>query len=200
MCKAIKPYLVSAFSFLCAVSMFGSSHAQTYSTTQIIVNGQAYALSVDQGSFDTVNALYGGNYLTGQPWWTGDQGDNQAAIDFRDALAANSFEKWQALVTEFGLTSQRQQYNFGYASGNLTYLSVSTDPNSPTTGEAVLVGSSDTETGSGFTYHYFGAVAVPEINGPVLAQVTLVLGSMLLWLRTRRSYTVDARRKRIISD
>lgn len=175
-----------------------SSVAQTYSTSQIIVNGQPYVLSFHDGSFDDVNVLFDGSFLEGQPWWNSPSlSDPDTGPDtFRDAFDT----AWNSFVNE-GLLAGQTQYIFARFFRDRTEPgdeldvgtsrirvpgAVTTDPADRSSVGGYLPRTARFQT-VGVTYNnvYIGAQAVPEINGNLLAQITLILGTAMLWLRSR---------------
>lgn len=183
---------LAVLGLLVAVLVSAAS-AQTYSTSQITVNGQNYVLSFQDGSFEQVNNSFGGGFLEGQPWWNSPTPDDpDTGIDtFRSAFDA----AWNSFFSE-GLLAAETDYNFAGAFNTASTVVVS----KIRVGSSLTTNSADRSFGGGTTnvtsenittsatYNqvYIAAQAVPEIDGNVLAQMGLILGTALLWLRTRK--------------
>lgn len=191
--------LLAVFVTLCVFFSPAPVIAQTYSTTQIIVSGQAFVIGLEDANFNTANDRHGGNFLTGQPWWnvnldtafnstTGTVG----ARTFQNALAAQE-TLFNTMLTELGFTGDNQQYTLAMIDGttpasqvDIRRIRVTTFGSGPYSYSGLSDFGKTSGTSDGFNVVYMSAQAVPEINGPVMAQVSFVLLGCLMFLRTRR--------------
>lgn len=155
---------------------------------QVTVNGQAYNITMTEGSFNAVNS---GGLLTSQPWWTSFDANSTEGQAVRDGIAADFRNAWNDAAVLAGALTDNETYSFAYAnnSGSSAINGQAARWRQSLSGRdlgTTVVSPTTSSTGELGTLFYASAVAVPEIDGPLAAQAGFVFGSMLLWLRARR--------------
>lgn len=169
--------------FAAVVSIFGSDRAEAL---DIWVEGQLYRLTENLAPYDVSEA-----FLETQPFF----GDADFAVEFR-----NQF-KWQGQAQGFFDTVTGSEYMFAYeeftkSNGKdavrVTSLAIGQDGNyfqggNYTNGILNRDFNQDRILSQDRVVFFMSAAAiVPEIDGPVMAQLGLVLGAGYLGLRARR--------------
>lgn len=149
----------------------------------ITVGGQQYDIQFIDNSFDAANTGSPG-LLESQPWW----GSGNQADAFRDAYSAAAT----------GLATGWYNFAFNFNANNTTRVRYSThlvtDASGTFEDRVGVTRTNQNRTfganlgGDDVTYNLLWATAteVPEIDGPVLAQVAFVLGGLLLGTRAHR--------------
>lgn len=154
---------------------------------QLTVLGVTYDITLNLGSYDTVNAGPNGP-LTATPWF----GDFTVGSALVNELQAQDIAASGALVPDpnaiyilarfdFGVNMQGFAYDPSQASGFGQIIELNTGTSSSTSAGVPLYYA----TGSALPL-------VPEIDGNALAQALLCLMALGVWLRARRGRRAQA--------
>lgn len=156
---------ITRAKILVAVLLLSAFSGAPVSAWQVTVNGTTYQLTVNRTTYEADSAL-----LIAQPWW----GNETLAEDITarmqtigiNILAETGTESSAAFgFNESGGFVNNELYSGSTAVGNRSFALNNSTP--------WAIATSVT-------------VAVPEIDGPVLAQVLLILSTGYLFLRGRR--------------
>ncbi|MFN3147831.1 MAG: hypothetical protein ACE368_22595 [Paracoccaceae bacterium] len=157
----------------------------------LTVGGTSYDVTLNLGSYDTVNAGANGP-LTGTPWF----GDETLAGDLANELAAQDALAGGTLVPD-----ANGAYLFVHYAATVVITNIDYEQYGPSGGAVVdtdfsnKVKTGQTQNNGATLYFATGSVipapapapaAVPEIDGNALAKALFILFALGAWLHTRR--------------